>query len=132
MKLHQPVVIALACLALLACSAHQGAINTPPDEQPFVPADSLTLEVENHNWSDVVVSIVHDGVTSRVTEVTAGSEKSLMLPPRLVGQDGVFRLLVRGIGATDRFLSEALSIRTGTTIRLTVESQFARSSVGIW
>jgi hypothetical protein len=132
MKLHESVAIALLWTLLAGCASHHGASNATPPDQVAAPVDSLTLEVDNRNWSDVVVSVVHDGVTSRVTEVTAGAGKSLILPPRLIGQDGFFRLAVRGIGATDRYVSEAISIRTGTTIRLTVESRVARSSVGVW
>lgn len=133
MKARIPVAAIAICAVLSACSLHHRAPGAAREDQ-IAPqnVDTLMLEVENHNWSDVVVSIVHDGVTSRVTEVTAGAGKNLVLPQRLIGQDGFFRLLVRGIGATDRYLSESLSVRTGSTIRLTVESRVARSSVGVW
>lgn len=130
----RPLLLMLLTAVLgagVACRTSPPDVAPAPGEEVVVP-DSLVLEVENHNWSDIVVSIVHDGVTSRFTEVTAGSGKSVPIPPHLVGHDGFVQLAVRGIGATERFLSQNLSIRTGSTIRLTVESHVTKSSVGIW
>jgi broad specificity phosphatase PhoE len=94
--------------------------------------ESLVLEVENHNWSDIVVYVAHDGVISRLTLVTANTNTSLPIPPHLVGSLGVLRLAVRRIGGTDSYASEPISVRTGSTLRLTVESRVATSSVAVW
>jgi hypothetical protein len=49
-----------------------------------------------------------------------------------VGSLGVLRLAVRRIGGTDSYASEPISVRTGATLRLTVESRVATSSVAVW
>jgi hypothetical protein len=97
-----------------------------------LPADPIVLEVENHNWADVVLYIVHDGVQTRFTQVAAAHDLSLEIPARLQGQMGVIRLSVRRIGGTDSFLSQAISLRGSSAVRFTIESSLSRSSVGVW
>jgi hypothetical protein len=115
--------------SVTACSRHH-----PIDEEPAptVVSDTVVLEVENHNWSDVVLYIVHDGVQTRFTQVAAAHDLSVEIPARLQGQMGVIRLAARRIGGTDSFVSQALSIRGSSAVRFTIESSLARSSVGVW
>jgi hypothetical protein len=115
--------------SVTACSRHR-----PIDEEPAptVVSDTVVLEVENHNWSDVVLYIVHDGVQTRFTQVAAAHDLSVEIPARLQGQMGVIRLAARRIGGTDSFVSQALSIRGSSAVRFTIESSLARSSVGVW
>jgi hypothetical protein len=115
--------------SVTACARHR-AIDEEP--VPAVVSDTVVLEVENHNWSDVVLYIVHDGVQTRFTQVAAAHDLSVEIPARLQGQMGVIRLYVRRIGGTDSFVSQALSIRGSSAVRFTIESSLARSSVGVW
>jgi broad specificity phosphatase PhoE len=94
--------------------------------------ESLVLEVENHNWSDIVVFVTHDGVSSRLSQVTANKNMKVPIPPHLVGSQGIVRLSVRRIGGNDTFASEPLSVRTGSKVRLSVESRLSGSSVAVW
>jgi hypothetical protein len=96
------------------------------------PLDSLVLEIENHNWSDIVVFVLHDGRSSRLAQVTAGRTLSVPLLPRHIGAMGTLRLAVHPIGGTSDYTSESLSLRTGNTVRLTVESRVGHSSVAVW
>jgi broad specificity phosphatase PhoE len=124
-------VVVLSTLAVLACSRSHPTTTASP-VLDAVAVDSLILEVENHNWSDIVVFVTHDGVVSRLTQVTANANTKLPIPSHLVGSQGIVRLSVRRIGGTDSFASEPLSVRTGSTLRLTVESRVATSSVAVW
>ena len=122
----------LSALAVTSCSRSH-----PPAADPTVvavepPVQSLILEVENHNWSDIVVFVTHDGVNSRLSQVTANKNMKLPIPPHLVGSQGIVRLSVRRIGGNDSFASEPLSVRTGSTVRLSVESRLSGSSVAVW
>jgi hypothetical protein len=126
-----PIVTTLFLLQALACSRAHPDPTPTPDTQTVV-VDELTLEVENHNWSDIVVFVTHDGVTSRLMQVTANTNVSCPIPKHFVSAIGVLRLSVRRIGGTDGYASEPVSVRTGTTLRLTVESTVARSSVAVW
>jgi hypothetical protein len=99
---------------------------------PTVPAAPITLEVENHNWADVVLYVVHDGVQTRFTQVAAAHNASIEIPERLQGQMGVIKIAVRRIGGNDSFISQAISLRGNSEVRFTIESNLNRSSVGVW
>lgn len=117
-----------------ACAAHRPAPAASailPDTSTS-PADHLVLEIENHNWSDIVVFVLHDGRPSRLAQVTAGQSVSVPLLARHVGAMGTLRLNVHPIGGSSDYTSESLSLRTGSTVHLTVESRVAHSSVAVW
>jgi hypothetical protein len=119
-------------LVLCACAGHhhpgdlEEETATPPVSGPIV------LDVENHNWADIVLYIVHDGRQTRFAEVGAAHDLSIEIPPQLQGSTGIIRLAVRRIGGRDAYLSESVSLRGGSSVRLTVESTLARSSVAVW
>ncbi|MGH7651270.1 MAG: hypothetical protein ACREMS_05450 [Gemmatimonadaceae bacterium] len=99
---------------------------------PAISSDVVTLEVENHNWADVNLFIIHDGVETRFAQVSAAHDVSLEIPEILRGQMGVIRLEARRIGGTDSFVSQSISLRGNSAVRFTIESSLARSSVGVW
>ncbi len=132
--------VGLGLVAVAACASGQSR----RVEQPL-PDDVLVLEVDNHNWSDVLIYIIHDGMRSRFVEVSAAKSVTERIPASLVGTDGMLRLLVHRIGgpdnsvitvrrtgASDDFLTPAVSVRTGATVSLTLESNLQRSSLGVW
>lgn len=129
------LALGIAAGTLVGCVAHRGHSPVPatlasPDS--IAPVDGLVLEIDNHNWSDIVVYVLHDGLSSRLAQVTAGRSLSVPLKPRHIGAMGTLRLAVHPIGGSSDYQSESLSLRTGNTIRLTVESRVAHSSVAVW
>ena len=96
------------------------------------PPEPVVLEVENHNWADVVLYVVHDGVQTRFAQVAAAHKASIEIPPRLQGQMGVIRIAARRIGGTESYVSQAISLRGNSAVRLTIESSLNHSSVGVW
>ena len=116
--------------ALLSACARRNAITEEPAPSP--PADVVVLEVENHNWADVVLYVVHDGVRTRLAQVAAAHNVRMKIPPQLHGQMGVIRIAVRRIGGNDSFVSPAISLRGNSSVRFTIESSLSRSSVGVW
>lgn len=105
---------------------------TSASDDSAITLENLVLEIENHNWSDIVVFVLHDGRTSRLAQVTAGGSLSVPLLPQHIGAMGTLRLAVHPIGGSSDYTSESLSLRTGSTVRLTVESRVGRSSVAVW
>jgi len=129
------LALGIAAGTLVGCATHRAPSSAPaiaslPDS--ITPVDSLVLEIDNHNWSDIVVYVLHDGLSSRLAQVTAGHSLSVPLRPRHIGAMGTLRLAVHPIGGSSDYQSESLSLRTGNTIRLTVESRVAHSSVAVW
>jgi hypothetical protein len=123
----------VVCSFVLACAGRH------PTPEALASSDTATaapepvvLEVENHNWADVVLYVVHDGVQTRFTQVAAAHNVSIEIPPRLQGQMGVIRIAARRIGGTDSYVSQAISVRGSTAVRLTIESSLNHSSIGVW
>jgi len=118
---------------LLACARqHPVTTESLAEASETIAAERVVLEVENHNWADVVLYVVHDGVQTRFTQVAAAHNLSIEIPPRLQGQMGVIRIAARRIGGTDSYVSQAISVRGSSAVRLTIESSLNHSSVGVW
>jgi hypothetical protein len=92
----------------------------------------VVLEVENHNWADVVLYVLHDGIQTRFTQVAAAHNASIEIPSQLQGQMGIIRIAARRIGGTDSFVSQSISLRGNSAVRFTIESNLNHSSVGVW
>ena len=118
-------------LLLAACARHRVEDN-PQLAEPQPISGPVVLEVENHNWSDVVLSVVHDGRTHRLAQIGAAHDQSFEIPQRLIGDQGLIRLELHRIGGRDDYRTEAVSVRTGNTIRLTIEGKLEHSSIGVW
>jgi hypothetical protein len=119
----------LVVAALLSACARRHAVVADP---ALAPPEPVVLEVENHNWADVVLYVLHDGVQTRFAQVAAAHNVSIKIPPQLQGQMGVIRIAARRIGGTDSFVSQAISLRGNSAVRFTIESSLSRSSVGVW
>jgi hypothetical protein len=90
------------------------------------------LQVENHNWSDVVLFIIHDGRTNRFAQIAAARDGSFEIPQHFLGDQGNIRLGLHRVGGRDDYRTEVVSVRTGDTIRLTIEGKLEHSSIGVW
>lgn len=125
--------VAASCFSVaFLVSACAGRTHPSDLAEPTTSSDVVTLEVENHNWADVNLFIIHDGIETRFAQVSAAHDVSIEIPEKLRGQMGVIRLAARRIGGTDSFLSQAISLRGNTEVRFTIESSLAHSSVGVW
>jgi hypothetical protein len=134
MMVHRTIVASYLVVASLlsACAGRNHAKLEDEAEalQPF--SGPVILEVENHNWSDVILFIIHDGRTQRFAQIAAAKDGSFEIPPRFIGDQGTIRLGLHRVGGRDDYRTEAVSVRTGNTIRLTIEGKLEHSSVGVW
>ncbi|MFL5488648.1 MAG: hypothetical protein ACJ8AJ_09215, partial [Gemmatimonadaceae bacterium] len=75
------------------------------------------------------------GRTAALTAIIAGAaahDESIEIPTHLIGNQGRIRLGLHRIGGRDDYRTETISIRTGSTIRLTIEGKLEHSSIGVW
>lgn len=130
MRVFRTTVAIAVAAAIAACRGSQ----FPEDVLPQLASDtqSVILEVQNHNWADMIIYVVHDGRRTRLNTVTATQNSSLTIPPNMIGQVGNLQLIARRVGANDRYISPSISVRTGSTVVLTLESNLSRSSVAVW
>ena len=117
--------------ALAACAGHK----SPPTSElsAFSGDHTVKLDVNNHNWLDVVIYVVHSGQRTRVATVVAAGSASVVVPNHaLRNSGGQIRLLVHAIGNPNTFMSETIVARPGMTIDWTLESDLKRSSLAVW
>ncbi len=116
---------------LSACAGrHHAKLEDEPESPPI--SGPVVLEVENHNWSDVVLYIIHDGQTHRFAQIAAAKDGSFEIPVRFIGDQGTLRVGLHRIGGQDDYRTDVVSVRTGATIRLTIEGKLEHSSIGVW
>jgi type IV pilus biogenesis protein CpaD/CtpE len=120
-----PVVLALAAGCARATPAVTGALD--PDAAPT----HVVLSVDNHNWSDIVVSVEHDSKRDRLGTVKAASKQQLRIPVMWIGASRAIRLVAHRIGSMGEFRSEGFSVQLDQVISWTLESDLQRSSVSL-
>jgi len=123
----------VAVIALLSSCAGRHRAELEDDAEAVQPVSGpVILEVQNHNWSDVVLFLIHNGQVNRFAQIAAAKDQSFEIPPRFIGEEGILRVGLHRIGGQDDFRTEAVSVRTGDTIRLTIEGKLEHSSIGVW
>ena len=129
MKVRRIALVASLVVSVSACAGRHRELEAPA---PAVPPVAVVLEVENHNWADVVLYVLHDGVRTRFVQIPAAHNLAVEIPANLQGQMGVIQIAARRIGGNDSFVSQKLSLRGNSAVRFTIESSLSRSSVGVW
>ena len=97
-----------------------------------VPEGEIALNITNHNYLDVVVYVLHDGLQTRVGTATGSSSTVFFLPTRLLGQGREIQLLGDPIGSTAYAITPTLVVQRGQYIEWTLETDLNRSSVGVY
>jgi hypothetical protein len=122
------LLLPLLLLLLPSCASHHATtqttaatLNTPVD-----------LEVENHNWSDVVIYLVRGTQRQRLGMVTALSSTVFTFPYRRLGNGSDARLSAHAIGDRGSYTSESLLVQPGQMIKWTLESDLDRSSLAVY
>jgi hypothetical protein len=96
------------------------------------PEGEVALSVTNHNYLDVVVYVLHDGLPTRVGTVTGSSSTVFFLPARLLGQAREIQLYGDAIGSDAYARTDILVVQPGQYIEWTLETDLRRSSVGVF
>lgn len=122
---------ALASL-VISCAGRNHPASGDEADAPQRVSGPVILQVENHNWSDVVLFIIHDGRTNRFAQIAAAKDDSFEIPSRFLGEQGAIRVGLHRVGGGDDYRTELVSVRTGDTIRLTIEGKLEHSSIGVW
>lgn len=97
-----------------------------------VPEGEIALNITNHNYLDVVVYVLHDGLQTRVGTATGSASTVFFLPTRLLGQGREIQLLGDPIGSTAYAITPTLVVQRGQYIEWTLETDLNRSSVGVY
>jgi hypothetical protein len=112
----------------LDCASHSSKKDEP---SPGLDGE-VSVEVENHNWSDVVIYLLRGGQPERLGMVTAHNTGSFIVPYRRISSSGNTRLSAYPIGGRSAFNSEALLVQPGQSIKWTLETDLTRSSLVVY
>lgn len=123
------LALLLACPGCFIFNRGTKAASTPAFD---VPEGEIALNVTNHNYLDVVVYVLHDGVRTRVGTVTGSSSAVFFFPARLLGQGREIRLYGDAVGSDAYARTEILVVQRGQYIEWTLETDLRRSSVGVF
>lgn len=89
----------------------------------------VALVVVNHNWNDVRIYLIHDGIVERIGLVSAASNATFILPGRDFASGAGFQLRASPLADPVGFTSEPLVIQPNQILTWTLETQLPRSSV---
>ena len=92
----------------------------------------VVVEVESHNWSDIVIYLMLGNTAQRLGMVTGLSSNHFAFPYRHLGTSGNTRLRAYPIGGSGGFTSENLLVQPGQGIKWTLESDLSRSSLAVY
>ncbi len=118
----------LLTLLFAGCASHHGTSQTTTAAANNTPVE---LEVENHNWSDIVIYLVRGAQRQRLGMVTALGNTVFTFSYRRLGNSGDARLSAHAIGGSG-YTSESLLVQPGQTIKWTLESDLSRSSLAVY
>ena len=117
----------LCFAAASACASARHSEETPS------PGNSETmLEVENHNWRDVVIYLMNGNQSQRLGMVGGVSTKNFVFPYRQIATGGKVRLRAHPVGGLPSFTSEDVVIQSGQSLKWTLESDLKRSTLTVY
>jgi hypothetical protein len=122
----------LGLVALLLDCAGKSEEDRAEDLGPSRTNAELALEVENHNWSDIVIYLVRGTAADRLGMVGALNTRTFVFPFRNLGTGSDVRLRADPIGGPRTFTSENLLVQPGQWVKWTLESDLTRSFLAVY
>lgn len=126
--------LAVASCAWLSAAPSCGLIfGRPAAEEDSSPdATQVSVEIESHNWSDIVIYLMRGTQAQRLGMVTSLSTIQFAFPYQSLSAGGNLRLKAYPIGGPGAFTSEDLVVQPGQLIKWTLESDLSRSFLAIY
>ena len=109
------------CFALTGCMLFK----KKPPADPTMP---VTIEVENNNWSDVVIYALVDGSRTRLGSVGAANRAKIEIPRGAMRLPGNVTLLLDPLGSRATYRAGPMSVSFGNLVRLKVENELRLTS----
>jgi hypothetical protein len=103
-----------------------GPVQAPNRDVP------VSVEVENHNWSDMVIYLDRGNLSQRLGTVGTLHTAIFTFPFLQLGNAGNARLRADPIGNLRSFSSEAINIQPGQSIKWTIENDLDRSFLAVY
>ena len=128
------VILRVAVLfsTLLSAGPGCGLLSRPhPAATGSLLHSEVSVEVENHNWSDITIYLMTGGLPQRLGMVTALSNASFAFPSQRLNTAGSVHL--RALPVAGRpYTSEAILVQPGQAIMWTLENDLDISSLWVY
>ena len=105
--------------------------NHPAPKSSSDNPNSVSVEVESHNWNDITVYLMAGGLPQRLGMVTALGAASFDFPSQRLNNSAGVRLRALPI-AGQAFTSETILVLPGQVITWTLENNLDRSSFSVY
>jgi hypothetical protein len=115
---------------LLGCASRSE--DSDAEAQPSAHTAEVALEVENHGWSDIVVSLVRGTSFERLGMVRGLTTETFVFPYRRLGSGTDVRLRAYPIGGPQAFTSENVLVQPGQWVKWTLENDLSRSFLAVY
>ena len=122
-------VLLLICSLLMGCARH--TMSAEPEQRPSRD-EPVSLEVENHNWSDMVIYLDRGNLSERLGTVGTLHTMVFTFPYLKLGSTGHSRLRADPIGNLQSFSSEEINIQPGQSLKWTIENDIDRSFLSVY
>lgn len=119
------IVIAAVAVASSACTHHHA-----PNESPA--SGPATLRVDNHNWQNVDIQVVHRGIQSHLGSVNASAVTEIVFPKYLLSDLGEVQLIAHAVGTPYTIRTQVIVLKPGTEVRWTLETDLSRSTIAVY
>lgn len=91
----------------------------------------VSVRVENHNWVNVNVYVLHGGQRTRLGMATGSKTTDMTIPYWIVGQATSIQLQGDAVGSSDRVTTTAVIVRPWMNLEWTLETDLSRSALAI-
>ena len=132
----QAVVLSVAlAAAAVAGGCATGRGMTSSADQDFAqaaPANTALVHVDNHNWQDVDVFAVRDGMHVRLGMVTSMTSGVFRLPETFLTGSPNVQLRIDPIGSNSGYLTQSILVSPGQTVDLRIENNLDLTSYSVY
>ncbi len=102
-----------------------------PSKNPAPARSEVSVEVENHNWSDITIYLLAGGLPQRLGMVTSLRTTTLAFPSHRLNTGSGVRLRALPV-AGPSYTSESILVLPGQTITWTLENVLDHSSLTVY
>jgi hypothetical protein len=124
-----PAIRVLPVLAALMCSIPGCGVFS--SKNPAPARSEVSVEVENHNWSDITVYLMAGGLPQRLGMVTSLRTATLAFPSQRLNAGSGIRLRALPV-AGKSYTTETILVLPGQTITWTLENDLDHSSLTVY
>lgn len=120
-----PLVLGIAVLGG-GCASGGGA------ERASDRPETATVQVQNHNWSDMHLYVFAGGQRFSLGLVTSNTDRGFELPRSALSSARNMIFIADPIGSVVAYVSDEVYVQPGDRVELTLQNNLAHSSISVF